>query len=114
MLDNSLSSSSSRPTIAFPLGLALLVLVLVCISGLFSCCYHWNKLQSLLCYEDDQSSSDDDSVVSPNPKSIQVEHKNGNESLIVLMPGDDVPKFVALPTPRRSTLQIETLSSQFM
>ncbi|KAH0705300.1 hypothetical protein KY290_009990 [Solanum tuberosum] len=77
MLDNN-SSSSSRPTIAFPL--------------------------------DDQSSSDDDSIVSANPKSIQVkEHKNCSESLTILMPGDDVPKFLALPTPCCSTLPIETL-----
>ncbi|KAK6773159.1 hypothetical protein RDI58_028397 [Solanum bulbocastanum] len=109
MLDNN-SSSSSRPTIDFPLGVALLVLVLVCITGLFACCYHWDKLRSLLCYEDDQSSSDDDSTFSPNPKSIQVkEHKNCSESLTILMPGDDVPKFLALPTPRCSTLRIETL-----
>ncbi|KAM3325431.1 hypothetical protein P3S67_000556 [Capsicum chacoense] len=120
MLNNSesfsSSSSSSRPSIAFPLGLALLVLVLVCLSGLFCCCYHWNKLRSLLCYstsahdDDDQSSLDDQSTVSANySKSIQVMEQKKNESLTILMPGDDVPKFVALPTPHRSILQLEML-----
>ncbi|XP_060173340.1 uncharacterized protein At5g65660-like [Lycium barbarum] len=117
MLNNSeSSSSSSRPNIAFPLGLALLVLVLVCMTGLFSCFHHWNKLRSLLCSstsshddhldEDDQSSFDA-SIVSANSKTIQ-EQKIG-ESLTILMPGDDIPKFVALPAPYRCTLQLETL-----
>ncbi|MCD7445789.1 hypothetical protein HAX54_000027 [Datura stramonium] len=118
MLNNNSSSSSSRPTISFPVGLALLVLVLVCIIGLFSCCYHWNKLRTLLCYsttsaahhdyDDDDQSLSDYSTVSANSKSIQVKEQKNGESLTILMPGDDFPKFVALHTPRRSTLQLET------
>ncbi|XP_059287170.1 uncharacterized protein At5g65660-like isoform X2 [Lycium ferocissimum] len=103
-------SSSSRPNLSFPLGLALLVLVLVCMIGIFSCCYHWDKLRSFLCYStsahDDQSSSDG-SNVSASSKSIQ-EQKIG-ESLTILMPGDDIPKFVALLAPYQCTLQLETL-----
>ncbi|XP_059287169.1 uncharacterized protein At5g65660-like isoform X1 [Lycium ferocissimum] len=106
-------SSSSRPNLSFPLGLALLVLVLVCMIGIFSCCYHWDKLRSFLCYStsahDDQSSSDG-SNVSASSKSIQgKEQKNGESLTIILMPGDDVPKFVALPTPRGCTLQLNAL-----
>jgi hypothetical protein len=39
---------SSRPTLGFPLGTALLLLVIFSLSGIFSCCYHWDKLRSLL------------------------------------------------------------------
>ena len=38
---------SSRPTLGFPLGTALLLLVIFALSGMFSCCYHWDKLRSL-------------------------------------------------------------------
>lgn len=37
----------SRPTLGFPLGTALLLIVIFCLSGIFSCCYHWEKLRSL-------------------------------------------------------------------
>lgn len=37
----------SRPTLGFPLGTALLLIVVFCLSGIFSCCYHWDKLCSL-------------------------------------------------------------------
>lgn len=39
---------SSRPTLGFPLGTVLLLLVIFSLSGMFSCCYHWDKLRSLL------------------------------------------------------------------
>nr|XP_016449220.1 PREDICTED: uncharacterized protein At5g65660-like [Nicotiana tabacum] len=108
--NSALGITSSRPTIAFPLGLALLVLVLVCIIGSFACCYHWNKLRSLLCssasatHLDDQSS--DDSAHVSAFKIIQAQKQKNGESLTILMPGDEVPKFVALPTPHRCTLQL--------
>ncbi|KAJ0550323.1 hypothetical protein HanRHA438_Chr07g0307031 [Helianthus annuus] len=38
---------SSRPTIGFPLGTALLLIVVFTLSGIFSCCYHWDKLRHL-------------------------------------------------------------------
>ncbi|GMP27565.1 hypothetical protein CsSME_00003492 [Camellia sinensis var. sinensis] len=41
------SSSSSRPSIGFPLGTALLLIIIFSLSGVFSCCYHWDKLRSL-------------------------------------------------------------------
>lgn len=41
---------SSRPTLGFPLGTALLLVVIFTLSGMFSCCYHWDKLRSLLRY----------------------------------------------------------------
>lgn len=38
---------SSRPSLSFPLGTALLLIVIFSLSGIFSCCYHWDKLRSL-------------------------------------------------------------------
>lgn len=39
--------ASTRPTLAFPLGTTLLLIVIFCLSGIFSCCYHWEKLRLL-------------------------------------------------------------------
>lgn len=36
-----------RPSLGFPLGTALLLLVVFTLSGIFSCCYHWEKIRSL-------------------------------------------------------------------
>ncbi|OIT31114.1 PREDICTED: uncharacterized protein At5g65660-like [Nicotiana attenuata] len=104
--NNNLGITSSRPTIAFPLGLALLVLVLVCITGIFACCYHWNKLRSLLCSSASATHLDDQSSDGSVFKIIQAQKQKNGESLTILMPGDEVPKFVALPTPHRCTLQL--------
>lgn len=40
-------SDGSRPSLGFPLGTALLLLVIFSLSGIFSCCYHWDKFRSL-------------------------------------------------------------------
>ena len=38
---------ASRPSLGFPLGTALLLIIIFTLSGIFSCCYHWDKLRSL-------------------------------------------------------------------
>ncbi|KAK9921451.1 hypothetical protein M0R45_029960 [Rubus argutus] len=38
---------ASRPSLGFPLGTALLLLIIFSLNGIFSCCYHWDKLRSL-------------------------------------------------------------------
>lgn len=40
-------SDSSRPTLGFPLGTAMLLIIIFSLSGIFSCCYHWDKLRHL-------------------------------------------------------------------
>ena len=40
-------SDPSRPSLGFPLGTALLLIIIFSLSGIFSCCYHWDKLRSL-------------------------------------------------------------------
>lgn len=36
----------SRPTLGFPLGTALLIFVIFSLSGIFSGCYHWEKIRA--------------------------------------------------------------------
>ncbi|CAI0430838.1 unnamed protein product [Linum tenue] len=94
---------ASRPSLGFPLGTALLLVVIFSLSGIFSCCYHWDKLRSLrrrLL-----------SPVFPSPSrnlnsflfcfwlgGQDVKQSKG-ESLPVVMPGDQIAKFIALPCP---------------
>ncbi|CAN1132835.1 Uncharacterized protein At5g65660 [Linum perenne] len=95
---------ASRPSLGFPLGTALLLIVIFSLSGIFSCCYHWDKLRSLRrrnSFSDDNQSQDD--IESPPfkpklPSSSDVKKKQ-RESLTVVMPGDQIPKFIALPCP---------------
>nr|GEX66194.1 MAK10-like protein [Tanacetum cinerariifolium] len=59
---------SSRPTIGFPLGTALLLIVVFSLSGIFSCCYHWDKLRHLrgdFSDDDNHGSDDSDSKLKP-------------------------------------------------
>ncbi|CAN1317091.1 Uncharacterized protein At5g65660 [Linum perenne] len=84
---------ASRPSLGFPLGTALLLIVIFSLSGIFSCCYHWDKLRSL---RRRNSFSDD------NQSQVWVWQdvkKKQRESLTVVMPGDQIPKFIALPCP---------------
>lgn len=67
---------ASRPALGFPLGTALLLLVIFCLSGVFSCCYHWDKLQALRrrrlgrnLSDSDSDSSPDDAIPSPRKAS---------------------------------------------
>lgn len=61
----------TRPSLGFPLGTALLLIIVFSLSGIFSCCYHWDKLRSLrrsfsgagAAAADD----DDDSPTKPKP-----------------------------------------------
>ncbi|KVH92417.1 uncharacterized protein At5g65660-like [Cynara cardunculus var. scolymus] len=88
---------SSRPTLGFPLGTALLLIVIFSLSGIFSCCYHWDKLRHL---RGSFSDEDDDDHSSFKPKPTYSEKKqNENQSLPVVMPGDRIARFIALPCP---------------
>ncbi|KAB2002281.1 hypothetical protein CXB51_030370 [Gossypium anomalum] len=93
---------ASRPSLGFPLGTALLLIIIFSLSGFFSCCYHWGKFRSLRrSFTDAAAVPDDDIEASPSkPKPNCMDLKrNQSESLPVLMPGDEIPKFIALPCP---------------
>ncbi|KAI3777223.1 hypothetical protein L1987_47021 [Smallanthus sonchifolius] len=90
-------SDSSHATLGFPLGTALLLIVVFSLSGIFSCYYHWDKLRHL------RASFDDADVYhhSPSKPKFTPSEKlnNENQSFPVVMPGDRIARFIALPYP---------------
>lgn len=131
-------SDASRPSLGFPLGTALLLIIIFSLSGIFSCCYHWDKLRSLRrSFSDDPDPDTHNShtdIEQPPTKSKPTTHmvififfsvklisfflclilisftyifflgfydlkQNQTQSLPVLMPGDEMPKFIAMPCP---------------
>ncbi|KAI3451856.1 hypothetical protein Pfo_008521 [Paulownia fortunei] len=91
--------AGSRPSLGFPLGTALLLVVIFSLSGIFSCCYHWDKLRRSLSLDATDLEADGDLGPS-KPKATHMDLKQQeNQSLPVIMPGDNVPKFIALPCP---------------
>nr|XP_043634510.1 uncharacterized protein At5g65660-like [Erigeron canadensis] len=93
---------SSRPTIGFPLGTALLLIVVFSLSGIFSCCYHWDKLRHLRgdFSDDDPDSSHHHDSSNSKPKLIYSEKKQEeNGSMPVIMAGDQYARFIAMPCP---------------
>ncbi|VAI40471.1 unnamed protein product [Triticum turgidum subsp. durum] len=105
------TAHSSRPTLGFPLGTALLLLVIFSLSGIFSCCYHWDRLRSLLWSRHPgmlQEGPHTIISIGSAPSKAASEHKSkkaGKEcGLPVIMPGDDIPKFYARPCPHEACL----------
>ncbi|KAK6923882.1 hypothetical protein RJ641_010082 [Dillenia turbinata] len=90
---------ASRPALGFPLGTALLLIIIFSLSGIFSCCYHWDKLRSLRRSNSDDTDPDsNDPPVKAKPLNLNSEQKE-TQSAPVLMPGDEIPKFIAVPCP---------------
>ncbi|KAJ8550057.1 hypothetical protein K7X08_033764 [Anisodus acutangulus] len=93
-----IGDSSSRPSLGFPLGTAFLLVAIFSLSGIFSCFYHWNRIRSLRRATDLEAGDDPASFKSK--LTYTREKQNKSPSLpAVLMPGDQVPKFIALPCP---------------
>ncbi|KAA3476593.1 Hydroxyproline-rich glycoprotein family protein [Gossypium australe] len=100
-------SSSSRPAIGFPLGLALLLILLFCISAVLLCYLYWQKLRALILRSSDQDQNDIESDIGSftGPRSFVPCHgtkpkgKIVGQSMPVLMPGDKVPRFIAMASP---------------
>ncbi|XP_028777695.1 uncharacterized protein At5g65660-like [Neltuma alba] len=99
-------TSSARVSIGFPLGLALLFTLFFFICCFFCCCLHWDKIQALLrsyglIYTTHHSHSSPDLPSShhkPAPPLV-VMKQSEVQSLPVLMPGDEVPRFIAMACP---------------
>ncbi|KAG5001532.1 hypothetical protein JHK87_022604 [Glycine soja] len=88
---------ASRPSLGFPLGTVLLLIIIFTFSGVLSCCYHWDRVRS---FRRSFSHSDPQMPSSPtNSKDSKESKENRGQSLPVLMPGDEVPKFIAMPCP---------------
>ncbi|CAL0319280.1 unnamed protein product [Lupinus luteus] len=100
-----IEDSSNHVSLAFPLGLSLLVALLVFISSFFCCYLHWEKLKSLFSscgfinshhIQPDLTSHDHKPVLP-----IVMMRRNHGQSFPVMMPGDEVPKFVAIACPHQ-------------
>ncbi|KAL0377976.1 UNVERIFIED_CONTAM: hypothetical protein Sradi_3103100 [Sesamum radiatum] len=77
---------ASRPSLGFPLGTALLLVVIFSLSGIFSCCYHWDKLRRSLSLHAADLEAD----------GFEAE---GEPEFAGYNAGDNVPRFIALPCP---------------
>ncbi|KAI3847109.1 hypothetical protein MKX03_012436 [Papaver bracteatum] len=107
----------SRPYLGIPLGIALLLIMIFSLSGFFSCCHHREKIRSLrrsFSPDDDDHRQEQDTDIeadgtnarnrvqslSSKPSQIYLYWKqNTNESVPVIMPGENIAKFIALPCP---------------
>ncbi|XP_042396354.1 uncharacterized protein At5g65660-like isoform X1 [Zingiber officinale] len=106
----------SRPTLGFPLGTALLLVVIFCLSGFFALCYHWEKLRSLRGRPSRghqqqlpplDALEEGSRIPQPSSPSLtsklspmhQANKEEKVESLVVVMPGDKIAKFMAWPCP---------------
>ncbi|KAL5559896.1 hypothetical protein UlMin_036107 [Ulmus minor] len=97
-MDSNEGSSLSRPSLSFPLGIALLVLMLISISAFFFCCLYWEKLRSFFFSTPQDLSVSQTDIEKPTLPQPMRKRKQP-ESVPVLMPGDQVPKFIALACP---------------
>ncbi|MCD9645472.1 hypothetical protein HAX54_034433 [Datura stramonium] len=102
-MENQYHSDASRPSLGFPLGTALLLLIIFSLSGIFSCCYHWEKLRylrrSFVSSGTDLEAGDDPSSLKSKQPYMNWKQNQISNMPAVLMPGDEVPKFIALPCP---------------
>ncbi|XP_022765940.1 uncharacterized protein At5g65660-like [Durio zibethinus] len=114
--------SSSRPSIGFPLGLALLLILLLCISGALICYLNWKKIRALILQSsghdqdnnnDIQSDINHSPDVQPASPVMKPRQKIVRQSLPVLMPGDQVPRFIAMACPcEPATMEKITITVQ--
>ncbi|GAB2232028.1 hypothetical protein Droror1_Dr00011049 [Drosera rotundifolia] len=89
----------SRPSLGFPLGTALLLLVIFTLSGVFSCCYHWDRLRAIRGGGASMTESVDEDIESGADATKSYMIGKDQKVPAVIMPGDNVPKFIALPSP---------------
>ncbi|XP_022940472.1 uncharacterized protein At5g65660-like isoform X3 [Cucurbita moschata] len=79
--------------LSLPVGLVLLFTFLLCMCCFYYCCLHWEKLRSLLGHR-----------YPPLPPTWK---ENPAQSLSVLMPGDEVPRFIAMACPPCAAALVE-------
>ncbi|KAF7830052.1 hydroxyproline-rich glycoprotein family protein [Senna tora] len=114
-------TSSSRVSIGFPVGLALLFALFFFVCLFFCCCLHWDKLQSLLPSYGLLNLNNTHTNIQPHltssnnhkpPLPLLMMKQKEVQSLPVLMPGDDVPKFIAMECPCQPPKVHQTITIQ--
>ncbi|XP_031279256.1 uncharacterized protein At5g65660-like [Pistacia vera] len=108
-MENEDASSSARPLISFPLGLALLLFILCSMTGFFTCCFFRDKVRSLVRFRDDDNADEIQTNfdhLRPQKSSPlrRISKQKQAQSLLVSMPGDEIPKFVALACPCKPSI----------
>ncbi|KAH9300830.1 hypothetical protein KI387_012413, partial [Taxus chinensis] len=99
-----------RPlNVGFSLGTAIVVFMVLGMSALLSCCYHWKKINTLYSRHT-RSNFSDTSTQTVGPDLCDAEaslpiknlgiQQQGGRMLAVVMPGDQSPNFIACPCPR--------------
>ncbi|XP_054789125.1 uncharacterized protein At5g65660-like [Prosopis cineraria] len=96
--------AASRVSVGFPLSLGLLFALLLLLCGVLCCCLQWDKFRALLpCSGFLNALLGPDSASYHPPQKPElpfvVTKKMEIESSPVLMPGDEVPKFIAMACP---------------
>ncbi|KAK4490528.1 hypothetical protein RD792_001208 [Penstemon davidsonii] len=89
----------SRPSLGFPLGTALLLVVIFSLSGVFSCCYHWDKLRPTFSLHPFDLETADGNLAYPTKPTTSHKKQKNMSMQVIIMPGDNVPKFIAMPCP---------------
>ncbi|MED6111820.1 hypothetical protein PIB30_055794 [Stylosanthes scabra] len=103
-------SALNRVSIGFPLGLGFLFACLIFVCGFFCCCLHWKKFQAMFLSSSSSAiNSHHHAYTQQQADSTYYQYKlefpvpmvkqNYAESLPVLMPGDEIPKFIAMACP---------------
>ncbi|CAN0838744.1 Uncharacterized protein At5g65660 [Linum grandiflorum] len=86
-----------RTAIGVPLGLALLLLGLFSLTAVFICCLQWGYLGSLWDAPHQHDTNETHQYKSSPPQLKQSDKEV--ERLPVLMPGDELPRFIAMACP---------------
>ncbi|KAL4392023.1 hypothetical protein HN51_013480 [Arachis hypogaea] len=83
---------ASRPSLDFPVGTALLLVIIFTLNDVFSCCYHWdNKFRSFRQFQFPSSPT------KSNLNIIRIEEaKQGRKLAGVDAREDEIPKFIAM------------------
>ncbi|XP_058758270.1 uncharacterized protein At5g65660-like [Vicia villosa] len=97
-------TAATKITIGLPLGLALLFACLLFICVFFYCLLHWNKLKLLFPSSpiiNPHAQIQHDLTSSPQKPAFPfvMMKQSYAESLPVLMPGDEIPTFIAMACP---------------
>ncbi|KAK9946727.1 hypothetical protein M0R45_012174 [Rubus argutus] len=91
---------ASRPSLGFPLGTALLLIIIFSLNGIFSCCYHWDKLRSLrrsFAEDSNPETTEDIEGQSPSKSKPDQEAKRAEEKIVVKV--QKQPKPPRFPVP---------------
>ncbi|KAJ7296538.1 hypothetical protein O6H91_21G015800 [Diphasiastrum complanatum] len=107
---------TTKPAVGFPLGTALVLVIVLGITTMLSCYYHWEKIRNrasrltgnrsgtrpIVSLQEGLATRRQGPLTTPMP-SKKARFSQEDLSLSVVMPGDNVPKYIAWPSPHDPT-----------